>query len=70
MHKRSSADNNNGIHVRLRNELLSAIEDFRRGEADIPTRPEAIRRLLQQAVMARQPGPCTGRAQPRRSSIA
>jgi metal-responsive CopG/Arc/MetJ family transcriptional regulator len=38
------------IHVRLQNELLRVIEDFRRSEADIPTRPEAIRRLLQQAV--------------------
>jgi len=42
------------IHVRLQNELLRAIEDFRRREADLPTRPEAIRRLLQQAVMARE----------------
>jgi metal-responsive CopG/Arc/MetJ family transcriptional regulator len=38
------------IHVRLQNELLRAIEDFRRSEVDIPTRPEAIRRLLQQAI--------------------
>lgn len=53
MHKRSSTDNN-GIHVRLRNELLRAIEDFRRSEADIPTRPEAVRRLLEQAVSARE----------------
>jgi metal-responsive CopG/Arc/MetJ family transcriptional regulator len=38
------------IHVRLQNKLLRAIEDFRRSQADIPTRPEAIRRLLQQAI--------------------
>src|SRR6516164_3043235 len=38
------------IRVRLQNELLRAIEDFRRSEADIATRPEAIRGLLQQAV--------------------
>jgi hypothetical protein len=42
------------IHVRLRNELLRAIEDFRRSEADIPSKPEAVRRLLRQAVTARQ----------------
>jgi hypothetical protein len=42
------------IHVRLRNELLRAIEDFRRSEADIPSKPEAVRRLLLQAVTARQ----------------
>jgi len=42
------------IHVRLRNELLRAIDDFRRSEADIPSKPEAVRRLLLQAVTARQ----------------
>jgi hypothetical protein len=35
-------------------DLRLAIENFRRNEPDIPTRPEAIRRLLQQAVRARQ----------------
>ena len=44
------------IHVRLQNELLRAIEDFRRSEADIPSKPEAVRRLLRQAVTARQDG--------------
>jgi metal-responsive CopG/Arc/MetJ family transcriptional regulator len=53
MHKRSSA-NTNGIHVRLPNRLLREIEHFRRRETDIPTRPEAVRRLVQQAVTARQ----------------
>jgi hypothetical protein len=37
-------------------DLRRMIEDFRRNEPDIPTRPEAIRRLLKQAVMARQGG--------------
>jgi metal-responsive CopG/Arc/MetJ family transcriptional regulator len=41
------------IHVRLQDELLRAIDVFRRSEIDLPTRPEAVRRLLQQA-MARQ----------------
>ena len=50
MHKRTSADATNGIHVRLENELLHAIECFRRSEQHIPTRPEAIRRLLQKAL--------------------
>ena len=35
-------------------DLRRAIEDFRRNEPDIPTRPEAIRRLLKLAVVARQ----------------
>jgi hypothetical protein len=38
-------------------DLRRAIEDFRRNEPDIPTRPEAIRRLLKQAVTARQDAP-------------
>jgi metal-responsive CopG/Arc/MetJ family transcriptional regulator len=42
-----------GVHVRLHEPLLSEIDDFRRDEVDLPTRPEAIRRLLQQAVTAR-----------------
>ena len=42
------------IHVRLQNELLHAIDDFRRSEADIPSKPEAVRRLLREAVTARQ----------------
>jgi len=51
MHERP---NTAGVHVRLQQPLLSEIEDFRRSEIDLPTRPEAIRRLLQQAVLARQ----------------
>jgi hypothetical protein len=50
MHKRTSTDTTNGIHVRLEDMVLRAIENFRRGEPDIPTRPEAIRRLLQRAL--------------------
>jgi hypothetical protein len=38
-------------------DLRQAIEDFRRHEPDIPTRPEAIRRLLKLAVLARQEAP-------------
>jgi metal-responsive CopG/Arc/MetJ family transcriptional regulator len=54
MYRRSSAGITKGIHVRLRKELLCEIDGFRRSEADIPTRPEAVRRLLEQAVTARQ----------------
>jgi hypothetical protein len=38
------------IHVRLKTSFCVRFEDFRRSEADIPTRPEAMRRLLQRAV--------------------
>jgi metal-responsive CopG/Arc/MetJ family transcriptional regulator len=44
------------IHVRIENELLRAIDEFRRREADPPTRPDAIRQLVQLGLMARQGG--------------
>ena len=39
------------IQVRVRRDLLVAIEDYRRNEPDIPTRPEAVRRLIQRALV-------------------
>jgi hypothetical protein len=51
--KRSAAKLN-GIHVRVRDELLDAIDEFRRNERDIPTRPNAIHQLLKEALAARQ----------------
>jgi Ribbon-helix-helix protein, copG family len=40
------------IQVRVPDDLRRAIEERRRREPDIPTRPEMIRRLLKQAVAA------------------
>jgi len=40
------------VQVRLQDDLWSAIENFRRNEPDIPTRPEAVRRLLQRALIS------------------
>jgi hypothetical protein len=40
----------NSIHVRLGNELLAALDEWRRDQPDLPTKPEALRRALQQAV--------------------
>jgi hypothetical protein len=54
MHHRSSAEVSNGVHVRLQSELARALDDCRRAEADVPSRPEMVRRLLRQAVTARQ----------------
>jgi len=34
------------IGVRAQDDLLSAIDDWRRGQSDLPGRPEAIRRLV------------------------
>ena len=50
MRQSTSAASNLAIQVRLQSDLASAIEGFRRREPDIPTRPEAVRRLLQQAL--------------------
>jgi hypothetical protein len=38
------------VQVRLHQKLLEAIEDWRRNQQSIPSRPEAIRRLLQQSL--------------------
>jgi hypothetical protein len=38
------------IMVRLPPAQLSALDDWRRNESDLPTRPEAIRRILAQAL--------------------
>lgn len=42
------------VQVRMPPELRRAIEEVRRREPDIPSRPEMIRRLLKQAVGARR----------------
>jgi metal-responsive CopG/Arc/MetJ family transcriptional regulator len=42
-----------GVHVRLHQPLLSEIDEYRRDQANLPSRPTAIRQLLQQAL-ARQ----------------
>ena len=47
--EQTSADSSQ-IQVRVPDDLRRAIEERRRREPDIPTRPEMIRRLLKQAV--------------------
>ena len=49
MREQTSADSSQ-IQVRVPDDLRRAIEERRRREPDIPTRPEMIRRLLKQAV--------------------
>lgn len=41
------------VNLRLPRELLDALDDFRRTEADLPTRPEAIRRALSDWLCAK-----------------
>jgi metal-responsive CopG/Arc/MetJ family transcriptional regulator len=35
-----------GVMVRVSEDMLQSIDDVRRNEADVPTRPEMIRRIL------------------------
>jgi Arc/MetJ-type ribon-helix-helix transcriptional regulator len=41
-----------GRSIRLPEELWKAIDEFRRGEEDIPVRSEAVRRLVTRALEA------------------
>jgi hypothetical protein len=34
------------VNLRLPRDLIAALDDFRRQQGDVPTRPEAIRRVL------------------------
>jgi metal-responsive CopG/Arc/MetJ family transcriptional regulator len=38
------------VQVRLHQKLLQAIENWRRGQESLPSRPEAIRQLVKQAL--------------------
>jgi hypothetical protein len=38
------------VGTRLQPELLSKLDEWRRRQPDIPARPEAIRRMIEQAV--------------------
>lgn len=40
------------VMVRMAPAELEAVDQFRRGLADVPTRPEAIRRLVQKGLAA------------------
>jgi metal-responsive CopG/Arc/MetJ family transcriptional regulator len=41
------------IGVRIHVELIRLIDEFRRTQKDLPSRPEAIRRIVEQALKAR-----------------
>lgn len=41
------------VNVRLPVDILTQIDDLRRVEPDVPTRPEMIRRLVVDAIEAR-----------------
>lgn len=42
------------VNLRLPREMVEALDDLRRVEADLPTRPEMIRRALQEWLISKQ----------------
>lgn len=38
------------VNVRFERAALDAIDDFRRSQSDLPSRPEAIRRLVEKGL--------------------
>jgi hypothetical protein len=41
------------VGVRIQPEMARAIDDWRRGQDDLPNRPEAMRRLIELALKGR-----------------
>jgi hypothetical protein len=46
----ADASDGTAIHLRLRGALFEGLENWRRSQAKIPSRSEALRSLLQQAL--------------------
>lgn len=44
------------VQVRLKDEQLAAIDAWRRGQPDLPNRPEALRRLAEIGIKASRKG--------------
>ena len=42
------------ITVRMERPQIARLDDWRRNQSDLPTRPEAVRRLLEKAIEAEQ----------------
>lgn len=38
------------VNVRLQRDALDRVDDWRRAQPDLPTRPEAIRRLVEKGL--------------------
>jgi metal-responsive CopG/Arc/MetJ family transcriptional regulator len=43
------------VQVRLKDDLLASLDEWRRKQPDLPNRPEAMRRLIEQALKAPKP---------------
>jgi hypothetical protein len=38
------------VHIRFHDDLLTKLDDYRRQQRDLPSRSEAVRRLVEQAL--------------------
>jgi hypothetical protein len=45
------------VQVRLRDGLLASLDQWRRKQPDLPNRPEAMRRLIEEALKVREAKP-------------
>jgi hypothetical protein len=52
--KRRPAETGLAIVVRMQPDPLAQLDDWRRQQRDLPSRPEAIRRLVELGVKAKQ----------------
>ena len=44
----------NSVHVRLSPKQQAALDKYRRDQSDLPSKPEALRRTLEEAIAARE----------------
>jgi metal-responsive CopG/Arc/MetJ family transcriptional regulator len=49
------------VQVRLRDDLLASLDRWRRKQSDLPNRPEAMRRLIEEALKVSSAPPRSAR---------
>jgi hypothetical protein len=42
------------VHIRFHDDLLTKLDDYRRQQRNLPSRSEAVRRLVEQALTAKR----------------
>ena len=52
--KKRAAETGEAVLVRLQPDLAKPLDDWRRKQGDLPGRPEAIRRLVERALKAKE----------------
>jgi hypothetical protein len=57
----------NRFEMRADNSFLKSVDEWRRRQPDLPSRAEAIRRLVEQALSRPKPAPTAGRARRERA---